>query len=313
MRKIIQFIIILIFISCTQSKKKNESTSIILDKKIVAKETIVKKKEVLKNSPLESKIIIPFTQNKNTKLGVINDSDGFTNLRTKPNSNSEIIKEILKNEYFFYNENEEGNWCKVKDLMENVGFLHSSRVNEKIDTSLYNVSIISQTNYKPKDTIIDLDLMNLNNFDFYEFNGFNYEQITLNNEEENSVSYSDSETIVKISKTKFLSENHKIEYHEEYENAVAKIDNIEVWGTDGVIPEFAISEIKISRNNTDFVLPKSQIRNLFQPNLNNAEVFKTKDGRLMIWMMNSDGAGAYSVIFFIRDNELIKRVVYVPF
>ena len=47
-------------------------------------------------------IILPFVVLSQSKIGVIKDKDGYTNVRTDRNNRSEIIGKVLDKEYFTY-------------------------------------------------------------------------------------------------------------------------------------------------------------------------------------------------------------------
>jgi len=318
MNKISLLILLIFLISCTNSKKNNGNNEIEKpEKRIESKENINTKTKFKiesisgkqKDLTIGSKILIPFNITKETKIGFINDSDGYSNLRENTNSNSRIITKISKDEYFFFNVDLKSEWYKVKDLKKNIGFVHKSLISEINDRNLYSISINSRPN--PKDTLINVNKSE--KIDFYILNDINYPEINLKSENKKQVTYSDSETHIKISKSRFDPKEHEIEYHEKYKNSTEKIDDIEIWGTDGGIPEYEISEITIINKDQNLTIQKSEIKNLFNPNLASTQIYKTNDKRIIIWMHNGDGAGAYSVIFFINEMELQKRVIYLPF
>ena len=60
-------------------------------------------------------------------LAVIEDPDGFVNLRSKPDANSEVVLKIQKDE-FFVCEPSESEWWRVKDFFDNKGYMHRSRI-----------------------------------------------------------------------------------------------------------------------------------------------------------------------------------------
>ena len=64
-------------------------------------------------------------------IGLINDSDGYTNLRESQSSSSQIIGKIKKNEEFrFIFPKEKGNykWAKVKTNKGKIGFVYFNRI-----------------------------------------------------------------------------------------------------------------------------------------------------------------------------------------
>ena len=65
------------------------------------------------------------------KLAVINDPDGYTNVRKAPDAKSEVVFKIEKDEpldELFLCEPTKGQWFKAKDFFGNQGFIHKSRV-----------------------------------------------------------------------------------------------------------------------------------------------------------------------------------------
>ena len=81
-----------------------------------------------------------FIQNLNSQLAVIEDPDGFTNVRQEPNGNSKIIYKLLESEIFSYFEgNSKNGWIEVS-ISKNkfdlycyesgnylIGYIHESR------------------------------------------------------------------------------------------------------------------------------------------------------------------------------------------
>ena len=61
------------------------------------------------------------------KLAVINDPDGYTNLRKGPDTKSDIVLRIEQDELFLCEATKE-TWWKAKDFFGNQGFIHKSRV-----------------------------------------------------------------------------------------------------------------------------------------------------------------------------------------
>ena len=63
--------------------------------------------------------------------GIINDPDGYTNIREKPDKNSAIIVgKFVKNEIFYYTPVSGSDWWPVykKDGGEQIGYIHKSRI-----------------------------------------------------------------------------------------------------------------------------------------------------------------------------------------
>lgn len=62
------------------------------------------------------------------KLAQINDPDGFTNVRTLPDSYSSVIFKLTHRDYFYYEESKEDNWYKVTNMEGEWGYMHRSRI-----------------------------------------------------------------------------------------------------------------------------------------------------------------------------------------
>ena len=78
----------------------------------------------------------------NEQLGKINDPDGYTNVREKPTLTSKILFKILASEYFYFENSNTSDWCKIRNMNGETGFMHRSRIerlNEfSIDGKTYN-------------------------------------------------------------------------------------------------------------------------------------------------------------------------------
>ncbi|WP_299886273.1 hypothetical protein [uncultured Lacinutrix sp.] len=266
-----------------------------------------------------------FIQNNDTEIGLIDDKDGYTNIREQQNSSSKIISIIKENEYFFYNKSTNSNWFLVKDLHGNVGFVYKNRIKKMNSDKLYSLSINkiistnesysinSITEEKTKDTIVRLEDLD-SFFDFeYQDTSFNYDEIKLVHKDKSSVVFKKEDISVHISKTSFDVSNHKIGYNEKYNNIVESIDGKEFYGADGNLPNMKYSAFEIVQNNILFKIPKEKTEDLYEPNFGLTSVYSTKDGRIIIVMHNSDGAGAYSVLFIIKNGVLLKKHVFILF
>jgi uncharacterized protein YgiM (DUF1202 family) len=65
--------------------------------------------------------------NKNKPKSIINDADGYTNLRKEKNKKSEIIQKVNSNEEVIIL-NDSDDWYLVETNEKNIGYIHSSRI-----------------------------------------------------------------------------------------------------------------------------------------------------------------------------------------
>ena len=93
----------------------------------------IRKSEVkeVSESEIESQKIK--TQSGKHKLGLIDDPDGYVNIRKSMSTESEVIEKIEEKELFFYWEIADSNWWYVETKDAVKGFVHKSRIKEKID------------------------------------------------------------------------------------------------------------------------------------------------------------------------------------
>ena len=63
------------------------------------------------------------------RLAIINDTDGFTNIRKDKDNKSQIVGEILKDQLFYYTPNHYSNWWQVKKIDGSLeGYMHCSKI-----------------------------------------------------------------------------------------------------------------------------------------------------------------------------------------
>jgi len=63
---------------------------------------------------------------------IINDKDGFVNIRKEPNGNSTILDEIYEKELFYYTPEFGKNWYRIywKEGLAPCGYIHKSKITE---------------------------------------------------------------------------------------------------------------------------------------------------------------------------------------
>lgn len=86
-----------------------------------------KTKEAIQNDIIAENKGEPETENV---MAVINDPDGYTNLREKPNSSSKILTKIYDGESFevYVNDSPEKWWLIYHQKSQKTGYIHKSRV-----------------------------------------------------------------------------------------------------------------------------------------------------------------------------------------
>lgn len=214
------------------------------------------------------------------QFGIITDKDGFVNVRNSPDISKNIIDTLTNGQIVFCLE-EEGEWCRsdyhLNEQNFNSGYIHKSRV--KL----------------------------INDFDKIPFERLSDSVVTFKK---------DTIKLI-VTKTKFNPNHNKLQYHKvdnsknETSSHLEKINGKEIWGTDGDVPKNQYGQITLTLGKNKIHLP---LGNLFEPNLHYTTVnIDEKNKIIYISAMNSDGAGAYAVLWIIENGTYKKRITTIPF
>jgi Bacterial SH3 domain len=224
-------------------------------------------------------LILIFTQNlfaQNTEgygFAIIDDKDGFTNVREEPNVKSKIIGKIKEGELFFCFSNEKHkDWFAV-DIKNNnklSGYVHKSRIKfvEELPKLNKRKSI--------KDTIY------LRN-----------DSITL-----------------KMVIGDFITTKHKLT---KSNTVITKIDGKRPMGVDGGLPKTELKSIQLRIGDEVIDVPKSELNDLYQISFVSTDVYLGQNGDIYFTMANGDGAGGYLVAFAFKNKKFISRYVFYSF
>jgi|ERR1700744_3616797 len=201
---------------------------------------------------------------------IIKDPEGYANLRQAPSVNAPIITKVY-NYSVFSCESNKTNWWKVLSI---------------------------QTDGRNKS---------------YWIEGYVHKSRVLILSKWKAPSIKDGFKII-IKQALFESKKHQLFYSQEnpkenIKRELIKIDDKFFWGTDGEIPKEVISNVEVTTNDNNINIPKNAFDDLYEPNLKNINVCRGPDNTIYIRMDNSDGAGAYSVIWIIKDNKYYGRYV----
>lgn len=200
------------------------------------------------------------------QVAIIQDKDGFTNVREKPNGQSPIIHKLYSNEAFWYNfENghDTNEWIPV--FIPKHSFSLSSTQPDYIE------GYIHKSRLQPLDK-----LKSYTGADFR----FEYliEPFALNNR------------IV-----------------DRYNDAVAAIAGRPVWGTDGDFPRTQVKGINVTVEGKKIEINQALYNDIYECT-NTFKVYKNGDSYI-VYQWNSDGAGAYQVVWIFTKDRLTQRLV----
>lgn len=214
---------------------------------------------------------------------VVQDRDGYTNVRVKPSLTGKVIARVDHGQIVWIYSSAVKKWPNVifmdKAGKEQAGFIHASRV-------------------KPLT-------------DFESLSGKVFE-------DEQKEVFEKGNLKVEIQIQPFQLEGRELTYKEFTEGGryLIEIDGKPYWGTDGGMPREQYQKISIRKGDQTVVLPDEALANLFNPGLypgNTKVIFNPDDNAIYLTSFNSDGAGGYVVAFVIQDGKYKSRAVLSPF
>jgi hypothetical protein len=222
-------------------------------------------------------ILLFFTANAFSQLAVVNDADGYLNVRFKADKNGRIDNKLLNNEVVFCFE-PEGNWINVdykKNNEDLSGYIYKNRVKY----------ISNFTNIKP----VELT--------------------------DNRVKFKSDSVCVQLLKSKFISKQNKLSYRKNNEyKFLYRINGKLFFGTDGEIPKYQYEKILITIGKDTLKIPVSDYIDLYEPNLNFTHLnFDDKNQIYYLSALNSDGAGGYEVVWVFEKGKYYRRYIYYGF
>jgi hypothetical protein len=206
-----------------------------------------------------------------SQFGIINDLDGFVNVRSSAEKGNNI-SDKLENGFIVYYFESEGNWINIdyKKNGKNLnGYIFKDRIKYITD----------------------------------------FQKISLKSELDGKVKLENENVKIEISDTKFIKEKHKLEFLKNDKSVLVKIDNFQIFGTDGNIPKSEYKSIQIEIDNIKIVLPNEALKNLYEPSLYNSKAnYDEKNDILYVFSSNSDGAGSYEIIWVIEKMKYKYRI-----
>jgi hypothetical protein len=221
-------------------------------------------------------LVFLFTITSYGQFAVVSDKDGYTNVRKDAVKKNNII-DSLKNGHLIYCFENKDNWTNIdysKKNKELNGYIYSDRY--KVISSYLIIPIGSQT--------------------------------------KNSVRLAKDSIEVLLTQKSFDKTKHKFKYFKEANNQIELIDNENYWGADGGMPKIEYQKIKVKVGHKTIDLPKAATKNLFEPSIYNTQVNFDKERNIIyIHSMNSDGAGAYEVIWKIENGTYKERFIAYGF
>jgi hypothetical protein len=207
--------------------------------------------------------------NSFSQLAIINDPDGYTNIRKAKSITSKIIGKVYNDDIFSVAQDEKNDeWWGIFFTSKNAyiqGFIHQSKFTE--------LGLLKQIAKKS------------NNRRLFK----------------NSLSISNDSINFLISLKPFNSKEHQIKRNKGF---VEKIDGMKPWGIDGGLPKMEISTLALSIKGHSVLIPKSAYKDLYEIGLNEMNIHFDSRGNIYIYFpINSDGAGGYFGTWVVKDKK----------
>ena len=211
------------------------------------------------------------------EFAVVNDTDGFVNVRNSNEIKSNNITDKLENGFVVTHFGAEGNWVLV-DYKKN---------GKDLNGYIYKDRIKALNEYTK--------IPNIKTYKSY---------ITISNEK----------IKINIFEKSFDKTSHILKYYKENPKQLYKIDGKEFFGTDGNIPKKEYDFIEVEIDSKKIILPKQAIENLYEPNLEYTTAnYNEETKTLYIYALNGDGAGGYAILWIIENGKYKMRIETNPF
>eukprot|EP01133_Synstelium_polycarpum_P017779 gene17779-21209_t len=207
--------------------------------------------------------LIIFSADLHAQLILIQDKDGYTNMRNKPSKNGAVVSKITTGQIGMLRE-EFAPGHAVSEHWSWVGkgnYFSSDRLNWKYDPQPAE-GYIHRSRY-----LLVQDLPALKS-----------ELV-----EGNSRSFGNDSLQVEIFQREFQASKHKIRT---VNGSVDAIDDHFIWGTNGGLPLTETSEISVTVKGKKWQIPYQAIQDAYQPNLERCNVYMGPDGILYIFFKN---------------------------
>jgi hypothetical protein len=257
------------------------------------------KKSATKNKKTVTRVIlISFcfivTFSAMAQLAIIDDNDGYINVRKGKSSSSEIIGRLFNDDVFLFAEEDHNDeWINIFYYVE-LDDLEPFKRDYYVKDCHWTSNFIYFNGYVHKSRVLPLESLN---------------DIIKNRQLSNGILILKNDSITfNIMARQFISAQHHIQRDDD--GWVEKIDGKQPRGVDGGLPKIGIKSLSLVINSNIIEIPKEDYADLYEPNLRSLKLYTDKRGVIYIYMpSNSDGAGGYDAIWIIKEKKYLKRYV----
>jgi hypothetical protein len=220
---------------------------------------------------------ILFSSHSFGQWAIVKDADGFVNVRTKPSAQSNIVDTLSSGQIIYILSDPEGEWYYIdgNNKRQSAGYIHKSRLQLIKDFPKFKI-------VKQNDSTLKFRLDSM---------------------------------LLTIKIGKFQKKNHFLKFDKDSNGNkfLSSIDNVRPLGVDGEIPTTEYKYFTIKDSSQEYLLSNKYWRNLYEPNLSTTDAYFDKINNIVyIDAGNSDGAGGYSLLLVISDDQLIDQEIWTP-
>ncbi|MEZ4828955.1 MAG: hypothetical protein R3C61_22115 [Bacteroidia bacterium] len=241
-------------------------------------------------------IFFLFSYASQAQLAVIQDPDGFTNVREYQGAQSKILDQIKACEVFWVvaSEDNQTAWRDVafyRDY-EELSESRQAKLKDKLYMNrLWMYGYIHQSRIRFIEDFPSLDSVRGT---------------------DSTAEYSNGAITVKFAVSSFHPKDHDISVND---NWVAEIDGKIPFGTDGEMPKARLSAVSVTQNHQTISIPEEMLEDLYLPGIKywNAGVFTGPNEEIFIVMHNSDGAGYYDLVWVVKEGKVLSRYAGSPY
>ena len=83
----------------------------------------------------------------------------------------------------------------------------------------------------------------------------------------------------------------------------------EIHGVDIDFPKYEIESITISSEDHQYSISETDIKYLFNPNLEQTKVYRKTDKEYIIFLSGGDGVASYDVIYVVDKQKMLHRYI----
>jgi len=203
-------------------------------------------------------------------------------------------------------------------LFSTFSFTNLDTKEEKIapcEERLFNIKYSDYQRDKIVDTLVNINFIEKNIFQFIQFN---YQKLDFIIEENNFIQYYNDSLSLKVEAIKFDSSKYIFSY-DESGSYLTKLNNRKFYGTDGCSPGYS-TKISLKINNKNIAIPENIFSDLFEPNIKcinldsglycYIKTYISDNNEIVLTIRQGYGAAAYiAIIILDNQGKLIKKIV----